>query len=94
MAVMESAHRLVPGAWARVQARRWHRDGMLKVAVDGSTGDDVSGQSGGDLRSLDIDREPSFVGGLPLSQDKNMTRIAVNLGLKKIRGNHAIAGVG
>ena len=86
LAVIESARRLVPGAWARVQARRWHRDGMLKVAVDGSGGDDVSGQSGGDLRSLDIDREPSFVGGLPVSNDKNMTRIAANLGMKKIRG--------
>ena len=95
LAVIESGHRLVPGQWARIQARRWHRDGVLRVtaieAVGGGGGalstDEVNGQSGGDLRSLDVDREPSFVGGLPKTgKTKNITRIAANLGMQQVKG--------
>ena len=88
LAVIRSTRRLVPGRWHRIQAKRWHKDGMLKV--DGL--DDVSGQSGGDLRSLDIDREPTFVGGIPGPRTgkvfKNLTRIATNLGLDDVHGFH------
>ena len=95
LAVIESGHRLVAGQWARIQARRWHRDGVLRVtaieAVGGGGGalstDEVNGQSGGDLRSLDVDREPSFVGGLPKTgKTKNITRIAANLGMQQVKG--------
>ena len=96
LAVIESGHRLVPGQWARIQARRWHRDGVLRVtAIEAAAGggggalstDEVNGQSGGDLRSLDVDREPSFVGGLPKTgKTKNITRIAANLGMQQVKG--------
>ena len=59
---------------------------MLRV----DNGEDVSGQSGGDLRALDIDREPMYIGGIPIVNDgknmKNISRIAKNLGLQKVVG--------
>ena len=55
-------------------------------------GEDVSGQSGGDLRALDIDRESMYIGGIPIENDeksqKNISRIAQNLGLRKVVGNY------
>lgn len=53
--------------------------------------EDIEGQSGGSLRSLDIDREPAFVGGIPLGtaqgqQLRNVSRIAANLGLPSAKG--------
>ena len=81
---------ITPDQWHRVQAKRWHRDGMLKL----DNSEDVSGQSGGDLRSLDIDRESTYVGGIPIENDektlKNISRIAANLGLRKAVGNDII----
>ena len=57
-------------------------------------GEDVSGQSGGDLRALDIDRESMFIGGIPIENDKknmkNISRIAKNLGLRKVVGNYIL----
>ena len=78
---------ITPGHWHRVQAKRWHRDGMLRL----DDGEDVSGSSGGDLRALDIDRESMYIGGIPIENDddknmKNISRIAQNLGMKRVIG--------
>ena len=86
IAIIKSHLPISPNQWHRVQARRWHTDGMLRV----DNGEDVSGQSGGDLRALDIDREPMYIGGIPIVNDgknmKNISRIAKNLGLQKVVG--------
>ena len=86
LAKIRSPRRVTNGKWHKIQAKRWHKDGMLRLDAY----DDVNGQSQGDLRSLDIGRESSFVGGLPdLSsgrQSKNLTRIATNLGFNQIKG--------
>jgi agrin len=88
IAVIKSHLPITAGQWHRVQARRWHRDGMLRL----DNGEDVSGQSGGDLRALDIDRESMYIGGIPIENDeksqKNISRIAQNLGLRKVVGNY------
>ena len=67
IAVIKSHLQITPGKWHRVQARRWHRDGMLRL----DNGEDVSGQSGGDLRALDIDRESMYIGGIPIENDES-----------------------
>ena len=85
LAVIKSNQPVTPLTWHKIQAKRWHKDGMLKLG----NSEDVIGQSGGDLRSLDIDRESTFIGGIPLENEKNLknvTRIAGNLGLKKAEG--------
>ena len=55
-------------------------------------GEDVSGQSGGDLRALDIDRESMYIGGIPVENSekdqKNISRIAENLGLREVVGKY------
>ena len=88
IAVIKSQLPISPNQWHRVQARRWHKDGMLRV----DNGEDVSGQSGGDLRALDIDRESMYIGGIPIENDKknvkNISRIAKNLGLQKVVGKY------
>ena len=88
IAVIKSNLPVTPGQWHRVQARRWHRDGMLRL----DNGEDVSGQSGGDLRALDIDRESMYIGGIPVENSekdqKNISRIAENLGLREVVGKY------
>ena len=90
IAIIKSNVPITPNEWHRVQAKRWHKDGMLKL----DNSEDVSGQSGGDLRSLDIDRESMYIGGIPIGNDektlKNISRIAANLGLRKAVGNDII----
>ena len=86
IAVIKSSILITPNKWHRVQAKRWHKDGMLKI----DNHEDISGQSGGNLRSLDIDREPMYIGGIPIENEekmaKNISRIAANLGLETASG--------
>ena len=87
LAVIKSSQPISPLHWHKIQAKRWHKDGMLKI----DKGENVVGQSGGDLRSLDIERESTFIGGIPLENEKslkNISRVAANLGLKKAEGNN------
>lgn len=74
-AVIRTLKKISLGHWHRIQAKRWHRDGMLKL----DDHDNVDGQSKGSLRSLEV-TEPSYVGGLPPNANQ---RVLDNLGLKK-----------
>ena len=74
-AVIRTLKKISLGHWHRIQAKRWHRDGMLKL----DDHDNVDGQSKGSLRSLEVP-ESSFVGGLPGHPDP---RVLDNLGLKQ-----------
>lgn len=81
-ALLKSRQRIRLGQWHRVQAKRWHRDGMLKVDQH----DNVDGHSEGALRSLDI-RQPTYVGGVPVNKaDANLTIIQANVGLSRLTG--------
>ena len=80
--LIRSLREIKLGQWHRVQARRWHKDGILKVDLE----EDVVGQSQGSLRSLDIG-EPTYVGGIPTqSKNQNVSKIATNLGMGPLRG--------
>ena len=81
--LIRSLREIKLGQWHRVQARRWHKDGILKVDQE----EDVVGQSQGSLRSLDIG-EPTYVGGIPTqSKSQNVSKIASNLGMGPLRGD-------
>ena len=88
IAVIRSHLPITPGKWHRVQAKRWHRDGILRF----DNGEDVSGELDGDLRALDIDRESMYIGGIPIENNgnnqKNISRIAENLGLREVVGKY------
>ena len=80
--LIRSLREIKVGQWHRVQAKRWHKDGILKVDQE----EDVVGQSQGSLRSLDIG-EPTYVGGIPThSKSQNVSRMAANLGMGPLRG--------
>lgn len=84
-AVIRTPRRVRLGYWHTIQAKRWHRDGMLKLDDNENT----DGHSRGSLRSLDI-LQPTYIGGLPHSEDQhmgNVTLMAKNLGLSKLAGN-------
>jgi agrin len=83
-ALIRTSQRIRLGVWHRVQAKRWHRDGMLKL----DDFDNVDGHSLGSLRSLDLG-QPTYVGGVPHSADLslgNVSRLITNLGMSKITG--------
>ena len=83
--IIRTPRRIRLGHWHRIQAKGWHRDGMLKL----DDYDSVDGHSKGTLRSLDTN-QPTYVGGIPHPDEKklgNLTHIAINLGLTKIAGN-------
>lgn len=63
--VLRSAARLSLHAPHRVSAKRYHRDGML--SVDDAA--DVTGQSQGSLRALDLG-PAAWVGGVPTNNSK------------------------
>ena len=87
-AVIRTPRRIRLGTWHRIQAKRWHRDGMLRL----DDYDSVDGHSKGALRSLDTN-QPTYIGGIPhLSENKlgNYSVIAHNLGMSKIRGNFTL----
>eukprot|EP00094_Tigriopus_californicus_P000322 TCALIF_00311-PA protein Name:"Similar to Agrn Agrin (Mus musculus)" AED:0.20 eAED:0.20 QI:0/0.36/0.34/0.86/1/1/23/48/1678 len=60
VAVMRTMKKISLNHWHRVQAKRWHKDGMLKLDHH----ENVDGSSQGTQRSLDI-AGASFVGGMP-----------------------------
>ncbi len=81
-AVIRTPTRIKLGRWHRLQAKRWHRDGMLKL----DNHEEVEGHSAGVLRSLDLE-QPTYVGGIPYEmKSNNMSVIAANLGLRKVTG--------
>ncbi|CAB3365946.1 Hypothetical predicted protein [Cloeon dipterum] len=59
-----------------VVARRYHRDGVLKL----DDFEDVAGQSQGSLKSLDL-QEDAFVGYVPTQEKKVYENIGTSLGL-------------
>ena len=61
------------------QAKRWHRDGLLRL----DDHDSVEGQSPGSLRSLDISQQPTYVGGMPTKR-ATKDRVLSNLGLASV----------
>ncbi|XP_049782384.1 agrin-like [Schistocerca cancellata] len=70
-AVLRSANRITLGTVHHVSARRYHRDGLLRVDAD----PEVVGQSQGALRALDLQMD-AFVGAVPT----NLTRVSENVG--------------
>ena len=73
--VMRTAKKIKLGTWHRAQAKRWHKDGMLKL--DGH--DNIDGQSPGSQRSLDV-LQTTSVGNL-FPEDAQNELILENLGL-------------
>ena len=65
------------GRWHRVQAKRWHTDGMLRL--DGHEA--VEGRSQGPMRQLDLEARPLYVGGMPPSKGRRQGALLDNLGL-------------
>ena len=83
-ALIRTPKRIRLGHWHRIQAKRWHRDGMLKL----DDYDNIDGHSQGSLRSLDIG-QPTYVGGIPHSDDLrlgNVSQLMKNLGVSKLTG--------
>ncbi|XP_049806807.1 agrin-like [Schistocerca nitens] len=70
-AVLRSANRITLGTLHHVSARRYHRDGLLRL----DAGPEVVGQSQGALRALDLQMD-AFVGAVPT----NLTRVSENVG--------------
>ncbi|XP_047103716.1 pikachurin-like [Schistocerca piceifrons] len=70
-AVLRSANRITLGTVHHVSARRYHRDGLLRL----DAGPEVVGQSQGALRALDLQMD-AFVGAVPT----NLTRVSENVG--------------
>lgn len=68
---LNSTQALVIGKKVRIVAKRYHRDGTL--TIDGQP--DVTGSSGGDLKSLDL-AEHLFLGSIP----SDSPRIKENIG--------------
>ncbi|KAK3918799.1 Agrin [Frankliniella fusca] len=73
--VLRSATRLTLHAPHRVSAKRYHRDGML--SVDDAA--DVTGQSQGSLRALDLS-PTAWVGGVPTNHSRVWENIGTSLG--------------
>ncbi|KAE8751005.1 hypothetical protein FOCC_FOCC002433 [Frankliniella occidentalis] len=73
--VLRSGSRLTLHAPHRVSAKRYHRDGMLSVDDDA----DVTGQSQGSLRSLDLS-PTTWVGGVPSNHSRVWENIGTSLG--------------
>ncbi|XP_049948231.1 agrin-like [Schistocerca serialis cubense] len=73
---LASEQRVAPGRLHRVTARRYHRDGQLRV--DG--GPEVAGQSQGPLRALDL-RGDAYVGAPPTNVSKVFENAGAQQGL-------------
>ena len=68
--IIRSTERVEPKRFHRVIAKRYHRDGMLKL----DDSEDIAGQSQGSLKSLDLMLD-AFVGYVPT----NYSRSVLNL---------------
>lgn len=85
--LIRTPRRVTLGRWHRIQAKRWHRDGMLKL----DDYDSIDGHSKGALRSLDTN-QPTYIGGIPHANEGklgNLSLIAKNLGMKRATGKPA-----
>ncbi|KAK6622158.1 hypothetical protein RUM44_001965 [Polyplax serrata] len=74
--VISSLEKIELKRFHKVVAKRYHRDGILKL----DDYDDVAGQSQGTLKSLDLE-EDAFVGYVPLNYTRVFENIGTNRGL-------------
>ncbi|XP_046396911.1 agrin-like [Ischnura elegans] len=74
--VIQSHERVRLRTFHRAVAKRYHRDGMLRL----DNGEDVAGQSSGSLRALDL-LEDAYVGYVPTEEQRVFENIGTSVGL-------------
>ncbi|KAG8224569.1 hypothetical protein J437_LFUL003088, partial [Ladona fulva] len=74
--VIQSHEKVHLRTFHRAVAKRYHRDGMLRL----DNGEDVAGQSSGSLRALDL-LEDAYVGYVPTDEQRVFDNIGTSVGL-------------